>query len=373
MKVNWFKISYGFLSVLMGLLLVHYALQVAAGGHAWKTGDWLINYSDGFIRRGLSGSVSILFAEILSINVKWTTFFIQAFFFMTFVWLVLKEFYQFKNHPKSVFLVLSPAFAFMFWINDPAVAFRKEICIYLALVFSLKAFQKNQVRPLWYWASVAIFGFAGLSHEVTVFFMPFFMFAVFNHYSDPSANAKSIIKYSIPFVALGLTILLASFFYKGSLQSMDAICASLQPYALKADICEGAIKWLQYDANFGFKQVTELGAGVWLNYLLLAALTAIPLLFTKADKYFLIAISAGAICMFPLFLVAVDYGRFISMAYTATVLTCVWTRPQLVKNAWSIHWGIGFLYAFFWALPNCCKSTPGKGILGDALASIIGF
>jgi hypothetical protein len=59
MKFNWFKISYGFLIFLMSLLIVQYAAQVSAGGHPWKTGDWLINYSDGLIRRGLSGSLSL--------------------------------------------------------------------------------------------------------------------------------------------------------------------------------------------------------------------------------------------------------------------------------------------------------------------------
>lgn len=373
MKFNWFKISYGFLIALMVLLLVHYAAQVASGGHAWKTGDWLINYSDGFIRRGLSGALSIFVAETLSVNVKWVTFLIQAIFAMAFVGLTLKEFYQFKNHSKSVFLLLSPAFAFMFWINDPAVAFRKEICIYLALIFVFKAFQKNEVKLLWYWASLALFVFAGLSHEITVFFIPFFCFAIFNHYETSRSNVKLIVKYVAPFPILGMGILLVSFFYKGSQQSMDVICASLQSYDLNAEICDGAISWLKYDTKFGFERVLELGWRVWLNYLLLAALAMLPILLLKADKYFGYLVIAGSLCMLPLFSVAVDYGRFISMVYTATVLTCIWTRPWLVQNAWTVHGAIGFLYVFFWALPNCCKNTPGKGLLGDALSSVIGF
>jgi len=372
-RLNWFKISYGFLIVLMSLLLVHYAAQVASGGHAWKTGDWLINYSGGFIRRGLSGALSISIAETLSVNVKWVTFLIQAGFFTAFVWLTLKEFHQFKRDSKSVLLLLSPAFAFMFWINDPAVAFRKEICIYLALIFLLKAFQKSEVKSLWYWSSLGTFAYAGLSHEITVFFLPFFCFAIFNHYGLTRSSVKSIAQYVVPFLIVSVGVLLLSFYYKGSEQSMNAICASLQPYDLKTDICDGAISWLKYDAKFGFDRVNELGATVWFNYLVLATFSMAPLLFLKGDKYFWMMVVAGGLFMLPLFMVAVDYGRFISMVYTATVLTCVWTRPHLVRNAWPIHGAVGFLYAFFWALPNCCKSTPGKGILGDALSSVIGF
>jgi hypothetical protein len=372
-KFNWFKVSYGILITLMVLLLMHYAIQVASGGHAWKTGDWLINYSDGLIRRGLSGALSISVAQILSVNVKWITFLIQAIIFIAFVGLTLNEFYQFKSYSKSIWLLLSPAFAFMFWINDPAVAFRKEICIYLALIFALKAFHKSEVRPIWYWASLVLFAFAGFSHEITVFFMPFFFFAIFNHYDAPRSHLKSIVKYSLPFMILSVVILFVSFVFKGSQQSMDAICMSLQPYDLRTDICDGAISWLKYDAKFGFEQVLKLGPVVWLNYLLLAALSMLPLLFLKGDKYFWLTTIAGALCMFPLFLVAVDYGRFISMVYTSSVLTCIWTRPQLIQNAWPIHGSIGFLYSFFWALPNCCKSVPGKGIFGDALTSMAGF
>lgn len=373
MKLNWFKISYGFLILLMGLLLVQYSAQVSAGGHSWKTGDWLINYSDGLIRRGLSGSLFLWVAQAFSINVKWVAFTVQTVIFVAFVYFTLAEFYQFKKHPKSVLLLLSPAFAFMFWVNDPAVAFRKEICIYLALIFALKAFHQSEVKSSWYWSSLALFVFAGLSHEITVFFLPFFFFAIFNRYDLTQTDVKSLVKYSLPFMILGMVILFGSFVYKGSQQSMDAICASLQPYDLKDDICDGAIGWLQYDAKFGFDQVLKLGPVVWLNYLLLAILSMLPLLFLRGDKYFWLLAVAGSLCMLPLFLVAVDYGRFISMVYTSVVLTCIWMRPQLIKNTWSIHGAIGFLYSFFWALPNCCKNAPGKGILGDALASVAGF
>jgi len=63
-------------------------------------------------------------------------------YFIALIALILEEFYKFKGNPKSIFLLLSPAFAFMFWVNDPAVAFRKEVFIYLDLVFALKAFLK---------------------------------------------------------------------------------------------------------------------------------------------------------------------------------------------------------------------------------------
>lgn len=373
MKINWFKFSYGFIILLMSLLIVQYAAQVYAGGHSWKTGDWLINYSDGLIRRGLSGSISLFISQIFSANVKWITFSIQVTIFVIFIALTLKELYKFKKFPKSIFLLLSPGFAFMFWVNDPAVAFRKEICIYLALVLLLKAFQRDEVRLTQYWTSIIIFIFAGFSHEIIVFFLPFFIFPIFNYYSRNNLNFNSIIKFSTPFIFISIVVVAISIFYKGSQQSMDVICDSLKQYNLSHDICDGAISWLQYDARFGFESVLKLGSEVWLNYLFLIVVTMLPLFLLSSDKYFWIVICVGALFMLPLFFLAIDYGRFISIFYTSIVLLAIWTRPQAIMQMWPINGFVGFLYCFFWALPNCCKNSPGKGILGDALSSALNF
>lgn len=373
MRLNGFKISYGFIIFLMALLIVQYAVQVSAGGHPWKTGDWLINYSDGLIRRGLSGSVSLLVAQSLSLNVKWVTFTMQVTIFIALVYLVLKEFNKFKDYPKSIFLLLSPAFAFLFWVNDPSVAFRKEICIYLALVFTLIAFQKRETKTSWYWASLITFAFAGLSHESAVFFLPFFIFAIFNSYAQKNIDFFSAAKFSAPFLIICFAILIVSFFYKGSQQSMSVICESLKQYDLSDDICGGSISWLQYDAKYGFESVLKLGHEIYINYFLLAVLSMLPVFLIRADKYFWLVAFAGAFFMLPLFFIAIDYGRFISMYYTSVVLLAVWTRPDFILKMWRTHALVGFLYSFFWALPNCCKNTPGKGILGNPVVAAFNF
>jgi hypothetical protein len=370
MKFNWFKTTYSFLVFMMSLLVVQYAAQVYAGGHAWKTGDWLINYSDGFIRRGLSGSLSLLFAQKLSIDLKWVTFALQASIFTLLTTLTLWEFWKFKETPKSMFLLLSPAFAFMFWINDPSVAFRKEICVYLSLIFILKAFKENNFNRVWYWLGFLTFLFSALSHEITLFFLPFFIFPIINYTKDKPSPFKTYGKYSAPFILSSLLVLTFSILYKGSNQSANLICSSLKPYELKLDICTGAIEWLKYDTRFGLEKVIELGTGVWLNYILLGVLSFLPLIFLRADARFNALLTSGTMFMFPLFVIAVDYGRFISMIYTSSLLTAIWTRPEIVKNGWRFTGLSGVAYCFLWALPNCCQNLPGKGLLGDGLFSI---
>lgn len=370
MKFNWFKTTYGFLFFMMSLLVIQYGAQVHAGGHPWKTGDWLINYSDGFIRRGLSGSLTLISAQKLSIDLKWTTFALQAGIFSILITFILREFWKFKETPKSIFILLSPAFIFMFWINDPSVAFRKEIIIYLSLIFTLKAFDEKNVRESWYYLGLVTFLFSALSHEITIFFLPFFIFPIFNHATNKSFHHINNIKYYFPFVASSFLILFFSIVYKGSNQSASLICSSLKPYEFNANICDGAIEWLRYDARFGLDRVIELGAGVWFNYIFLATLSLFPLIILRADIHFNILMAVGTIFMLPLFLIAVDYGRFISMIYTSSVLTAIWIRPEIIKHGWRLTGLFGVAYCFLWALPNCCKNVPGKGLLGNGLISI---
>src|SRR5215208_7959586 len=56
------KTGRGTLVALFALLSTYLffvvAVQRPASSNAWMTGDWLINYANGFIRRGLIGEIS---------------------------------------------------------------------------------------------------------------------------------------------------------------------------------------------------------------------------------------------------------------------------------------------------------------------------
>ncbi len=179
-KFDLFKVVYVLLCAAMLLLLIQYAVQVNKGGHPWKTGDWLINYSGGLVRRGFIGEVARAIAEVAKISYKWTTFFVQAFIFGSFLYLLLSKFYEYKNIKNSWLVLLSPAFIFMFWINANETIFRKEMLMYLSLIFTLKAFSNQHPSYFWYVLGLILYLVSGLSHEMALFIFPFFAFIVWD-------------------------------------------------------------------------------------------------------------------------------------------------------------------------------------------------
>jgi len=54
-----FNTWFAYIATTITVLIAGFRLRgiAAVGGHGWVTGDWLINYSAGFIRRGLTGEI----------------------------------------------------------------------------------------------------------------------------------------------------------------------------------------------------------------------------------------------------------------------------------------------------------------------------
>ena len=52
---------------------------------SWIIGDWLINYSGGFVRRGLAGAVVMLMHRSTGVPLQWVVYGIAASFFLVFL------------------------------------------------------------------------------------------------------------------------------------------------------------------------------------------------------------------------------------------------------------------------------------------------
>jgi hypothetical protein len=357
----------------MTLLLLHYAGQVYRGGHPWKTGDWLINYSDGLIRRGFLGELAMQIGAFSGIGLKWSIFSVQAIAFVLFVYLVLKQFSRFKETTASVFLLLSPAFAFMFWVNSNATVFRKELLVYLVLVMFLHAFSRPRVSYSLYLSGLVLFVVTGLSHEIAIFAWPFLFFCIWDWSIKNNVSTKRMLLLNAPLcLAVGL-ILYVALSFKGSVGSMNAICSSLSGHGFKDNICGGAIAWLQYDAAFGYQQVLNYGIAFWINYLILGLISFVPLIFLRLDRPIWLLIVGATIYMAPLFVVAVDYGRFISILFTSTILVLIWTRKETIQRLAGFSIWVGCLYCLTWALPNCCAKEPELGFFLRLIVFVFGF
>jgi hypothetical protein len=92
----------------------------------WTIGDWLVNYSAGFVRRGLPGEFFLLLSHLLHVEVPWIALVIPALVYAGF----LVGVYRLANPLRRNFLwfamLFSPATLPFIVLNGMDIGFRKE-------------------------------------------------------------------------------------------------------------------------------------------------------------------------------------------------------------------------------------------------------
>ena len=58
------------LALIILLNNIYYINYFVSTNNPWLVADWLINYSDGFVRRGLSGEVLMLLSDVTNLEIK---------------------------------------------------------------------------------------------------------------------------------------------------------------------------------------------------------------------------------------------------------------------------------------------------------------
>ena len=145
---NWpnYYLYYILMLVFFGVFALYYKHDV---GNDSTISDWLINYSGGFVRRGLIGQLSIEFSNFLSFELRKTILIFQIFFFTTYYLLV---FFLLRKTIKNRLIILSiftPIFI-LYPVAEIEALGRKEILIFLIIaiyfLIDVRKF-KNQLKP----------------------------------------------------------------------------------------------------------------------------------------------------------------------------------------------------------------------------------
>jgi len=267
----------------------------------WQVGDWLVDYSGGMVRRGLSGEVffalvpdgssAITFVVLTQIALAATVYVMAAVLYL-----------RTDRGPVWMMLVLSPAFL-LFPVLDAAGNTRKEWLVLAAL--AIAALATRSARPaLGLWLALPLFTLGVLFHEALIVLLPAFVYLAF--VALPRERARILVgAYVLPaFIAGGIALL-----RPGSSDVAAAICANWRAQGIED--CGGALAAIGMPAaDMINKLVTESFPGYW-GYLLPAALATLPffaLRFLPRERLIgLIVVGAVA----PLFILGWDYGRWI--------------------------------------------------------------
>jgi len=178
LEAIWKRRLFGMYLFLVAACSIWAAALHARSVDSVIVGDWLINYSGGFVRRGLPGSLVMLLHRGTGAPLPWVAFSLQVSVFLVFLACV----YQLAKGIRWSYLMtavlLSPA-TLAFTVLDPTFAgLRKEILLFAALGVTIWALMSDRLkdRQLSVMLSILVVGVT-LSHEAMLVVAGPYLFA----------------------------------------------------------------------------------------------------------------------------------------------------------------------------------------------------
>lgn len=348
--------------------------EIMSGGNSWNQGDWLINNEYTLTRRGVFGSLLLALSDTMGANPLYVVGFVQfILILLVFVGIYLALLYN-NFSLFCVWMVLSPAFVFLFWLHDPQGSFRKELIVYFSYSLVLLSVTIN-LRQTWLLAvSASVFVLAVFAHEANVFSLPFYLLMIWllrERYPEwhLGALAVCVVIGSVAGIAYALTF--------PRVENPQLICAALTERGLSGHLCTGAIEWLSDDIDTALshaKQRVESGAH-W-TYIAAYLLSLIPFLLFRPEgikqKYYFACLLLGIGCFAPLFIVGEDWGRWISFYITSITMIAL-VDMSIRGRSWEIGSGnraivtvIAILHVALWSFPHVGGSL-GLGLVDFAI------
>ena len=321
------KYLYQFFFLLFSISLIK-LVDNANNLDAWEYGEWLINYENGFIRRGLIGEIIINFSNFTKINIQYSFITILTIISAFYYYKCFSLFKDLKLNIINVFLFFSPIF-FLFFILVNGVGIRKEIILYTYyLCFLTDIIYKKHNKKI-YDYYFFLYPFLFLIHESFFFYLPYLFLPLIL-----TSSKKDIKKLFFKFILVTLfsiLIVLLLYNFRGNLEHTLKICESLglhapvrcsewgPTYALQHDLLKDQTN---QDMSFFYFQADIES---WLGYIIYVLYAIFPIfLFIKTgtlnhnflrDKYFSPLLIFIFIWSLPLFHVAEDWSRWFSIHY----------------------------------------------------------
>ena len=334
-------------------------IQFSFKDHGYITGDWLINYTNGLVRRGLFGEIAmqthrwfgnspieaVLTSKYLAYGILCGSILLLAIV---------------KGIGLIEILFLISPWALMFDLNDPEGSGRKEILIFasFALFALLQVFNKSPPKSIlkrWdFYYLLMVMAAIAFTHEGLIFFFPFFYLPL---YLKRGFNKSDFLTFFIPYLVSLLVLVVLYFFFKGNKEIADAICSSLNPWSVNGSLGCDAIHLLagtHPKAHIGFiKSFTPL-----------LLLTMIPIycygrwIAGLTKHHLFLAMVIPFILTVPLYGIAIDWGRwihisgllffitFFSLKGTGTPLN----KPSLIAIMLALCLAVP--YTSYWRIPH---------------------
>lgn len=302
--------------------------------------EWLINYQGGFGRRGFLGEIFLEVSSFTKINLKQIIFYFLVIFILTYHYLLFLFLKNLKFNIFFIIAVLSPLFV-IFPIAEIEALGRKDILIpTLFLILSL-LYQKLDINKL---SIVLLFSYTILilTHEVSIFYLPFFYFFIFSKIKKFDLNNLLLILFISTYFLTLIYFLTQSNFTEVNIEKMcnylieihNTRCG-LGAYVLNRSLDENI-------AELGLINFFHVTRAIWIFFLgFIGLIIIVPntifnldnskIFFLNHINFFKIFLLLWTPTLIPFF-IAVDWGRWFNLSYTMSFLFYFFClRYELIK------------------------------------------
>lgn len=313
-------------------LLALLQIETSQGGNAWKHADWLINNTHVQVRRGWMGSFFLSLSAWTGVSALHLVACIQAVLTLLLFSALWCVGLRLRYNDRVFFLLLSPAFL-LFWFNDPQASMRKEMLAYIAflpLMAVAAGHGGNRSLVIGVVVTWLVFALAVLGHEANAFFAPWYLLAIY--LLRPIMDKGFVL-----LICIFLLAAAAGLIHAASYSRVDdylQLCYPILEQGEDIRLCGGAMRWLERDLQQSLAGTASLVDGPTLPAFFLSLFFAMGLFIFLAGPYLRLRLAVacsvlGVLWFLPLYLVAVDWGRWINLQITAnTLVVLVWLLKQ---------------------------------------------
>jgi hypothetical protein len=253
-----------------------------------------------------------------------------------------------SRSPVWMMVVLSPAFL-LFPVLSTQGGLRKELLVLTALALVAVIVT---LRLSWWFllGPLVIFSLAAFSHETAALSLAPFLYLLWKAERSGLLSRLWAASLAVVWTLISGVALLLSIMLPGSQQQADAVCLEWRNLGANPEACSGAISALGGSLEGSISEVLTRFPD-YFAYLPLALVALIPLVLLRPSKEFwtLGLVVYGS--FIPLFLTAIDYGRWIYLA-TSLVSICVLASRGPMRSPETRVPLIGaILYVTMWSLP----------------------
>jgi hypothetical protein len=336
------------LSMLVERLFVRYRLSPK-----FDMGEWLINYKGGFVRRGLFGEFLLHVLNLDEPYAGYLLFLFQALFYLTLITFLFNFMRKRLYSWSSVALCCSPAVGLFFFENDSRP--RKELVGLFALIIFVIVNKKDHQKSIYInWLAILIFGVSCFSSEINALLLPSFLYVlhISNRGGEFSARfrAQKLSLIAISIISFGLSAI-----FHGNNQIAKILCSDVIFHGFPTTICGyntiesyGAIDWLGVSISEVFPLLRQ-HFPLYFGYFPLILLAIIPIILTPWFRSYWRWCLVCTVFVLPLYVSALDYGRWTFMLATELVIMIIATKDVKIEHSFwnkfttpifTLGWGI---------------------------------